>query len=96
MKKTVKELAEEAFEASERVRALSMMNTPTDYDERKKAFVELIQASRAEIRTHGALAATDGAKEERKRCAEIAERVGRELGEPTIGHAIAQAIRSEQ
>lgn len=34
--------------------------------------------------------------DERERCAEIAERIGRELGEPAIGHAIARAIQSEQ
>lgn len=30
--------------------------------------------------------------DERRECAEIAERIGRELGEPAIGHAIAKAI----
>lgn len=29
----------------------------------------------------------------RQDCADIAERLGRELGEPAIGHAIAEAIR---
>jgi len=34
-------LAATAFEKRERVKMLEMMNTPTDYEERKKAFVEL-------------------------------------------------------
>lgn len=33
-------LAVEAFEKAERVRMLAMTNTPTDYEERKKAYVE--------------------------------------------------------
>lgn len=40
-------LAIAAFEASERVIALSMMNTPVDYEERKKAAVELAVAREA-------------------------------------------------
>lgn len=41
---TVEELAEDAFLKSERLRALEIMGTPTDFDERKKAFIELARA----------------------------------------------------
>lgn len=41
---TVAEFAEIAFNAQERVLALEMANTPTDYDERKKAFIALAEA----------------------------------------------------
>ena len=34
-------LAAQAFEKRERVRMLEMMNTPVDYDDRKKAMIEL-------------------------------------------------------
>lgn len=44
---TVAELAEIAFNSQETVRALEMANTPTDYDERKKAFVRLAEARAA-------------------------------------------------
>ena len=44
---TVEELARDAFEKSERVRMLGMRNTPTDYEERKKAFVDLAVARAA-------------------------------------------------
>jgi hypothetical protein len=37
----VEDLAAQAFEKRERVRMLEMMNTPVDYDERKKAFIQL-------------------------------------------------------
>lgn len=37
----VADLAVMAFEKRERVKMLEMMNTPTDYEERKKAFIEL-------------------------------------------------------
>lgn len=42
-------LAVEAFEKAERVRMLGMSNSPTDYEERKKAAVEyaLAQAEAA-------------------------------------------------
>jgi hypothetical protein len=40
-------LAIAAFEANERVRMLMMMNTPTDYDERRKAAVDLAVAQEA-------------------------------------------------
>lgn len=36
-----------AFEANERVRAMEIQNTPTDYEERKKAFTELAVAREA-------------------------------------------------
>ena len=41
------DLAIAAFEANERVKALMMMNSPTDYEERKKAMVELAVAQEA-------------------------------------------------
>jgi hypothetical protein len=37
----IADLAAEAFEKQERVRMLGMMNTPTDYEERKKAMIAL-------------------------------------------------------
>ncbi len=43
----VADLAAEAFEKRERVRMLEMMNTPIDYAERKKAYIEL-QLARAD------------------------------------------------
>jgi len=42
--KTVADLAAKAFMASERVHTLMIMNTPTDYEDRKKAFIELALA----------------------------------------------------
>jgi hypothetical protein len=42
--KHIENLARAAFDAHERVRAMEMMNTPTDYEERKLAFVELAKA----------------------------------------------------
>lgn len=44
---TIEEAAEDAFAKAELVKALSMMNTPTNYEERKKAFVELAKARAA-------------------------------------------------
>lgn len=44
---TVAELAEDAFLKGERVRMLEMMNTPTDFEDRKKAFVALAEARAA-------------------------------------------------
>jgi hypothetical protein len=56
---TVEELAEDAFVKSEHVKALAMMNTPTDYDARKKAFVEMsvarAAANKAEALLHAAM-----------------------------------------
>ena len=40
----IKELAAQAFEKQEHVRMLEMMNTPIDYEERKKAFIALTVA----------------------------------------------------
>jgi len=37
---TIAELADQAFQAGERVRMLNMMNTPQDYEERRKAIAE--------------------------------------------------------
>lgn len=47
---STEKLAADAFEAGERVRALEMMNTPTDYQDRKRAFVELQLAREAATR----------------------------------------------
>lgn len=44
---TTAELAAIAFERAERVRMLEMMNTPVDYEARKKAFIELAEAREA-------------------------------------------------
>jgi hypothetical protein len=41
---TVKELAEDAFLKTERVKALSAMNQPLDFHERKKEFIEYQEA----------------------------------------------------
>jgi hypothetical protein len=38
---TVAELAEDAFLKAEYVKALGMMNTPVEFEERKKAFVQM-------------------------------------------------------
>jgi len=40
----IADFAAQAFEKRERVRILEMMNTPIDYEERKKAFIELALA----------------------------------------------------
>jgi hypothetical protein len=37
----IMDLAATAFEKQERVRILGMMNIPTDYEDRKKAMIEL-------------------------------------------------------
>jgi hypothetical protein len=44
---TVEELADDAFTKAERVKAMEAMNTPTDYKERRKAFIELATARKA-------------------------------------------------
>jgi len=44
---TFEEAAEDAFVKAEHVRSLEMMNAPTDYDERKRAFIDLAKARRA-------------------------------------------------
>lgn len=41
---TIEMLAADAFEKAERVRMLEMMNVPLDYEERKKAFIDLAKA----------------------------------------------------
>lgn len=43
-RQSTERLAVAAFEASERVRGLMMMNAPTDYEDRKRAAVELAVA----------------------------------------------------
>jgi cob(I)alamin adenosyltransferase len=44
---TVEELTEDAFLKSEHLKALQIMNTPTDFEDRKKAFIELAVARAA-------------------------------------------------
>lgn len=44
---SLEELALDAFRKQEYLNALSMMNTPTDYKEREKAFVEYAKAQKA-------------------------------------------------
>ena len=44
---TIAELAEDAFVKAEHVRCLESLNVPTDYEERKKAFVALAIAKAA-------------------------------------------------
>lgn len=46
---STEDLAIAAFEANERFRALQMMNTPTEYEERKKAAVALAVAQEAAV-----------------------------------------------
>lgn len=41
---TIEILAADAFQKAERVKMLEEMNTPFDYDDRKRAFVELAKA----------------------------------------------------
>lgn len=59
----IAELAKDAFETAERVRMLLMANTPTDYEERKKAFVDLAiaraRASEAAIALYKATKISD-------------------------------------
>ena len=45
----VADLAAEAFDKRERVRMLEMMNTPIEYEARKKAFIQL-ELARVEAR----------------------------------------------
>lgn len=54
---TVEELAEDAFIKAENVRCLEMMNTPTDYEKRKEAFVALALARAAAKEAEGRLTA---------------------------------------
>lgn len=41
---TLEQAAADAFEKAERVKMLELMNSPTDYEERKKAYIELAVA----------------------------------------------------
>lgn len=52
---TTAELAEDAFLKSEHVRRLEMMNTPTDFEDRKNAYVELALAREAASAARAAL-----------------------------------------
>ena len=52
---TVAELAEDAFLKQEVLQAHMMMNTPTDFDARKKAFVALAEARDAANKARAAL-----------------------------------------
>lgn len=52
---SIAELAADAFAKHERCRMLAIMNTPVDYEERKKAFVEMAEAQAAAIRAQAAL-----------------------------------------
>ena len=54
---TVAELAEDAFLKQEVLQAHMMMNTPTDFEERKKAFVRLAMAREAANKAQAALRA---------------------------------------
>ena len=51
----ITDLATRAFEQRERVKMLEMMNVPVDYEERRKAFVELEIARREAIRAENDL-----------------------------------------
>lgn len=57
---TVTELAEDAFIKAEHVKMLEQMNTPTDYDERKKAFIKLAEAKAASVQANKVLASRTG------------------------------------
>lgn len=52
---TIAEMAEDAFLKAEHVKALSMMNTPTDFQERKAAFIALAVAREAANKAQAAL-----------------------------------------
>jgi hypothetical protein len=54
---TIAELADNAFLKAEHLRALNMVNTPTDFEERRKAFIELAEARAAAADAHNALEA---------------------------------------
>ena len=54
---TVEDLAEDAFNKAERVRIMGMSNTPTGYEERKNAFVEMAKARDAAIQAEQRLLA---------------------------------------
>lgn len=52
---TVAELAEDAFIKQEYLQAQMMMNTPTDFEDRKKAFIALAEARDAANKSKAAL-----------------------------------------
>lgn len=58
---TVAELAEDAFLKQEVLQAQMMANTPTDFEERKKAFVRLALAREAANKAQSALRAAEQA-----------------------------------
>ena len=47
---TVAELADDAFLKTEHLKALSMMQMPANFDERRKAFIEFAEAQAAASR----------------------------------------------
>ena len=51
----IADLAAEAFDKREHVKMLEMMNTPTEYEARKKAFIELALARAAADRAEETL-----------------------------------------
>lgn len=53
----IADLAATAFEKRERVKMLEMMNTPLEYEARKKAFIELALARNAALQAEEALRA---------------------------------------
>lgn len=52
---TIAEMAEDAFLKAEHAKALSMMNTPINFEERKKAFIALAIAREAANKAQAAL-----------------------------------------
>lgn len=52
---TIEELAEDAFLKQEHLQAQMAMNTPTDFEARKKAFVDLAVARKAASDARAAL-----------------------------------------
>lgn len=53
----IADLAATAFEKRERVKMLEMMNTPVEYEARKKAFIELQLARHEALQAEEALRA---------------------------------------
>jgi hypothetical protein len=51
------DLAAEAFDKRERVKMLEMMNTPVEYEARKKAFIDLAVARQEALQAEEALRA---------------------------------------
>ncbi|MFA7282242.1 MAG: hypothetical protein WC100_19330 [Sterolibacterium sp.] len=58
--RTTKELAEDAFQKRELLKAHEAMNTPLDFDERKSTFVALAEAREAASKANAALNARVG------------------------------------